>query len=116
MTTQNYPSRPASTNARPSRAAGWVIAALAVHLLASTMATAATSCSGTIERTRVTRLTHSVAQAIRELVEHSEERPSTIIDPQHAPVAERLFKPTEHSLVARSLSPWLLNLPPPLAA
>ncbi len=80
------------------------------------MATAATSCSGTIERTRVTRLTHCVAQAIRELVEHAEERPSTIIEAQQAPTAENLFKPTEHPLVARSLSPWLLNLPPPQAA
>lgn len=99
----------------PTRPAGWLAAAIVVHLLVASMASAATTCSESMERTRVTRLTHSVAQAIRELVEHSEAQ-------QSLPRVERDFgaceldlsaPTTRRVLIDAMLAEWLLNLPPP---
>lgn len=93
---------------------GWVVAAIAVHLLVATMASAATTCSETMERTRVTRLSHCVAQAIRELVDQSEET-------RVLPVVERSDEPSTGQQVLgvdgigsrELLGSWLLDLPPP---
>jgi len=47
----------------------WVVAALGFQVLVSSIGLAATTCTDTLERTRVTRVAGPVAQAIRELVE-----------------------------------------------
>jgi len=103
---------------RPARTTGWVVAAIAVHLLVTSMASAASSCSETIERTRVTRLSHCVAQAIRELVDQGAEHSMILI-------LDRLDEPvafvggwgvgTCGMMVQRDrLGDWLLDLPPPM--
>ncbi|MBO6514364.1 MAG: hypothetical protein JJ974_10405 [Phycisphaerales bacterium] len=105
----------APVGARAARSGGWVIAAIAMHLLVASMASAATTCSETMERTRVTRLSHCVAQVIRELVDQTE-------DAQRLPVLVRAEEPRSRQLVldadgvrpVERLGSWLLDLPPPM--
>jgi len=99
---------------RPSRTAGWVVAAIAMHLLVTSMATAATTCSETIERTRVTRLSHCVAQAIRELVDQGGETALVVvIDCDTEPMAAMYIVGTDRVVCDDQLGPWILSLPPP---
>lgn len=92
-----------------------MVAAIAVHLLVATMASAATTCGETIERTRVTRLSHSVAQAIRELVDQSEEtRVLPVVERFDVPMTERLFSEVDGIRSRELLGSWLLDLPPPM--
>jgi len=106
--------RPLRSPVAQTRPAGWVTAAIVVHLLVSSMASAATSCTETIERTRVTRLTHTVAQAIRELVDHeTAPRPLQILSCDDEPTPPRLIASADGAPTMDPLSPWLLNLPPP---
>jgi len=110
-------SQPALANARPSRATGLVVAAIAMHLLVSSMASAATTCSETIERTRVTRLTHCVAQAIREFVDQRAESPRVMSTERDAePVYSASNVDADRVIIADMLGVWLLNLPPPAKA
>ncbi len=107
--------RPLRSPTAQSRPAGWVTAAIVVHLLVSSMASAATSCTETIERTRVTRLTHTVAPALRELVAHeAAPRPLQVLTRDDEPTPTRLIASTDHAPTMDPLSPWLLNLPPPV--
>lgn len=117
MTISTPPSQTTLVSARPSRATGLVVAAIAVHLLVSSMASAATTCSETIERTRVTRLTHCVAQAIRELVDQGVESPRVMnTERDGEPVYSASIVDTDRVLAADMLGVWLLNLPPPASA
>ncbi|MBL4809943.1 MAG: hypothetical protein JKY43_07815 [Phycisphaerales bacterium] len=115
MMTSTTPSQLTNTTARPARAAGWVVAAIAMHLLVTSMASAATTCSETIERTRVTRLSHCVAQAIRELVDQGGETAVMVVighDPE--PMAAMIVADTIGVIFIDQLSPWILSLPPPV--
>jgi hypothetical protein len=114
MTITTPPTQMPACAARPSRATGWVVAAIAVHLLVTSVASAASTCSETIERTRVTRLSHCVAQAIRELVDQGAEGPMhVIVEFDAEPVSLGILMATDCTLGAERLSAWLLNLPPP---
>lgn len=91
------------------------MAAIAMHLLVTSMASAATTCSETIERTRVTRLSHCVAQAIRELVDQGGETAVMVVighDPE--PMAAMIVADTIGVIFIDQLSPWILSLPPPV--
>ena len=117
MMTSTSPSQPIPTTSRPSRATSWVVAAIAMHLLVTSMASAATTCSETMERTRVTRLSHCVAQAIRELVEQGGETALVVVinhDPE--PMAAMIVTDTICVLSLDQLGPWILSLPPPASA
>lgn len=92
-----------------------MVAAIAVHLLVATMASAATTCGETIERTRVTRLSHCVAQAIRELVDQSEEsRVLPVLERFDVPMTEGLLADADGIGSCELLGSWLLDLPPPM--
>jgi len=107
-------SQPTVPTTRPSRATSWVVAAIAMHLLVTSMASAATTCSETIERTRVTRLSHCVAQAIRELVDQGGETALiVVVDHDLEPMAAVIVADTICVLSNDQLSPWILSLPPP---
>jgi len=117
MMTSTPPSQPISTTSRPSRATSWVVAAIAMHLLVTSMASAATTCSETMERTRVTRLSHCVAQAIRELVEQGGESALVVVvDHDPEPTTAVSVAGTICVLSIDRLSPWILSLPPPALA
>lgn len=114
MTISTPESEFAGSMSRPSKAMGWVVAALAVHLLVTSVATAATSCSGTIERTRVTRLSSCVAQVLRELVDHAAESTSVVMVEQDSePLPATLVADTGGMDTGRMLIPWMHDLPPP---
>ncbi|MGJ8635887.1 MAG: hypothetical protein ACSHX5_03485 [Phycisphaerales bacterium] len=100
---------------RTARTGGLMVAAIAVHLLVATMASAATTCGETIERTRVTRLSHCVAQAIRELVDQSEEsRVLPVLERFDVPMTEGLLADADGIGSCELLGSWLLDLPPPM--
>tara|TARA_R110002072_G_scaffold680_3_gene5114 strand:- start:906 stop:1283 length:378 start_codon:yes stop_codon:yes gene_type:complete len=114
MTISTPESELASPMSRPSKAMGWVVAALTVHLLVTSVATAATSGSGTIERTRVTRLSSCVAQVIRELVDHAAESTAmVVIERDSEPLAAVLVADTGCMEPEGILVPWMHDLPPP---
>ncbi len=115
MNDQIHPTQSTLIAARPARTTGWVVAAIAVHLLVTTMASAASTCSETIERTRVTRLSHCVAQAIRELVDQGAERSlMLIVDRLDEPVGIMGIGASGMMVQKDRLGNWLLNLPPPM--
>ncbi len=115
MQSTNHTSR-ATTQQRPVKASGWMVAALAMHLLVASMASAASTCSETIERTRVTRISHSVAQAIRDLVDHQQSESVWVVrDAEDAPIGAMLSAGDDHAESGSMLHAWLLNLPPPSA-
>jgi hypothetical protein len=117
MTISTPQSQSAPAIARASRATGLVVAAIAVQLLVTSMASAATTCSETIERTRVTRLTHCVAQAIRELVDHGIEAPKVMSTERDAePAYSAGDVGSDREFTTDMLGVWLLNLPPPAIA
>lgn len=95
-----------------------MVAAIALHLLVASMASAASSCSETIERTRVTRISHTVAQAIRELVDHQHADSAWVfLDSNNdEPIASNEIVASEADEECMMLPLWMLDLPPPLAA
>ncbi len=105
-----------TTLARPAKASGLVVAAIAVHLLMTTMASAASTCGETIERTRMTRLSCCVAQAIRELVDHQVGERALVIVRVSDPEPISLLDDYAGLMMTGidPLLPWLLNLPPPM--
>lgn len=101
---------------RPAKNSGWMVAAIAMHLLVASMASAASSCSETIERTRVTRISHCVAQAIRDLVDHQQSESVWVVrDSEEAPIGATLGAGDGDAGSGFMLQAWLLNLPPPAA-
>ncbi len=115
MKSMNDTSR-ATTQQRPVKASGWMVAALAMHLLVASMASAASTCSETIERTRVTRISHTVAQAIRDLVDHQQSESVRVFrDAEDAPIGAMLSAGNDFAGSSSMLHAWLLNLPPPSA-
>ncbi|MFK7759049.1 MAG: hypothetical protein AB8C13_03775 [Phycisphaerales bacterium] len=106
--------RTTSPTGHGSRTAGWVVAAVAVHLLVSSIASAATTCSESMERTRVTRLSHCVAQVIRELVDQNAESECFGIRVALSEPVNRRVHCTERAEIVDSyIGLWILNLPPP---
>jgi hypothetical protein len=91
-----------------------MVAAITMHLLVASMASAASTCSETIERTRVTRISHTVAQAIRDLVDHQHSESVWVVrETEDAPVGALLVSCKRSVDSDGMLQAWLLNLPPP---
>jgi len=95
-------------------AARWVLAALGLQVLVASIGVAATGCTDTLERSRVTRVTGPVAQAIRGLVEQRAVRSPKSFGARDEVETERSVAPS-HALPVRSATPdlTLLDLPPP---
>ncbi len=101
-----------------SPVAVWVVAALGVHLFVSSMALASSACSGTIERTRVARISAPVFQAFRDLVDSHEQTPREIrIDLDEIDTPRAIPAPRANAFArAVILDERLLDLPPPAVA
>lgn len=101
-----------------SPVAVWVVAALGVHLFVSSLAIASSACSGTIERTRVARISGPVVQVLRELVE-STDHARREIPIEHDDIdVPRAIAPLDAARTTRTrmLDARLIDLPPPTVA
>ncbi len=102
-----------------SPVAVWVVAALGVHLFVSSLALASSACSGTIERTRVARISAPVLQAFRDLVESSEHHTRRETPIVHDEIdVPRVIPAPRAAITTRPvpLDARLIDLPPPAVA
>jgi hypothetical protein len=102
-----------------SPVAVWVVAALGVHLFVSSLALASSACSGTIERTRVARISAPVLQAFRDLVESSEHHTRREAPIVHDEIDVPRAIPAPSATIATRTVPLdarLMDLPPPAVA
>lgn len=107
---------PAATR-RVGRVHPWLIAAIGVHFLIATVACASDCTLQHAERTKVRRISESVVQVLRELVDRqivrSDIEPNT---PGFRVIDSRSAASASERIPARMLAVWMLDLPPPAAA
>ncbi len=103
---------------RSGRVHPWVIAAIGVHFLLATVAVASDASVTTVERTKVRRISESVVQVIRELVDrHARNIESAELRESGFRVVESGVVDFERPVpIVRMLSSMLTDLPPPLRA
>ena len=103
-----------STAGGGANARSWVVAAIGLQILLSSMSAAATNCGGVIERARIARLTAPVAQAMRELAEHRVSSEPMVVEPACGAVTREALAPARGRMSAGiELAVWLCDLPPP---
>jgi hypothetical protein len=100
---------------RAARVHPWIVAAIGVHFLIATVASASDCTLQHGERTKVRRISESVVQVLRELVDRNQ-----IVRSDTEPVAPGFrvidgvgVLSTPIVVHARMLDEWMLDLPPP---
>lgn len=102
---------------RPGRMPSWVIAAIGVHFLLATVANASDATMPSVERTKVRRISESVVQVLRELVDRT--APAAPREPGSSGFrviesAPRGIGVVVGVLTPRMLDERMLDLPPPV--
>jgi len=112
---QHDPLTPGAVR-RIGRVHPWLIAAIGVHFLIATVAIASDCTMQQAERTKVRRISESVVQVLRELVDRQTVRTGTEpAAPGFRVIDGRAKAFTYRPVDAEMLPVWMLDLPPPPA-